>query len=78
VGRGPEPLALAERIQDAWIAFARTGRPGHPRVPEWPGYDGAHRRTMILDRDCRVESAPRDAERAFWESVDRAAGSPLG
>jgi para-nitrobenzyl esterase len=78
VGRGPEALALAERIQDAWIAFARTGRPGHPRVPEWPGYDGAHRRTMILDRDCRVESAPREAERAFWESVDRAAGRPPG
>jgi hypothetical protein len=33
---------------------------------------------MILDRDCRVESAPREAERAFWESVDRAAGRPPG
>ena len=78
VGRGPEALALAARIQDAWIAFARTGRPGHGGVPDWPGYDGAHRRTMILDRHCRVEAAPREPERAFWESVDRATGRHPG
>jgi para-nitrobenzyl esterase len=76
VGRGPEPVALAERIQDAWIAFARTGRPGHPGIGDWPGYDGAHRRTMILDRRCRVEVAPREPERAFWETVDRVAEHP--
>src|SRR4029077_4964083 len=78
VGRGPEALALAERIQDAWIAFARTGRPGHPRVPEWPGYDGAHRRTMILHRECGVGGAPAEAERAFWEPVARPAARPPG
>ena len=76
VGRGPEALALAARIQDAWIAFARTGRPAHGGVPDWPAYDTAHRRTMILDRQCRVENAPREAERAFWESVDRTERHP--
>ena len=76
VGRGPEAVALAERIQDAWVAFARTGRPAHPGIGDWPGYDGAHRRTMILDRRCRVEAAPREPERAFWETADRAAGRP--
>jgi len=78
VGRGPESLALATRMQDAWIAFARAGRPAHPGLPDWPAYDGAHRRTMILDRQCRVERAPREAERTFWESVDRAAGRHPG
>jgi len=78
VGRGPEALALAARVQDSWIAFARTGRPEHGGVPDWPSYDGAHRRTMILDRQCRVENAPREAERAFWESVDRAVGRHPG
>jgi para-nitrobenzyl esterase len=76
VGRGPEAVGLAERIQDAWIAFARTGRPAHPGIGDWPGYDGAHRRTMILDRRCRVEAAPREPELSFWESADRAAGQP--
>jgi para-nitrobenzyl esterase len=74
VGRGPEAVALAERIQDAWIAFAHTGRPAHPGIGDWPAYDRAHRRTMILDRCCRVEVAPREPERAFWESLDGVAG----
>jgi carboxylesterase type B len=68
-GKGPEARALAERIQDAWIAFARTGRPDHPGLPAWPAYDTSSRRTMILDRRCRVESAPREAERAFWDRM---------
>ncbi|HEY7653788.1 MAG TPA: carboxylesterase/lipase family protein [Methylomirabilota bacterium] len=69
-GKGPEARRLAEQIQDAWIAFARTGRPSHAGIGDWPGYDAAHRRTMILDRRCRVEAAPREAERAFWDTVD--------
>jgi para-nitrobenzyl esterase len=68
-GRGPEARALAERMQDAWIAFARAGRPDHAGLPAWPGYDVSSRRTMILDRRCRVEMAPREAERAFWDRV---------
>jgi len=69
-GKGPEAQALAARIQDAWIAFARTGRPGHAEIGDWPPYDAAGRRTMILDRRCRVEAAPREAERAFWQSLE--------
>jgi para-nitrobenzyl esterase len=68
-GKGPEARAFAERIQEAWIAFARTGRPDHGGLPEWPAYDASTRRTMILDRHCRVESAPREPERAFWDRV---------
>ena len=70
-GKGPEARALAARIQDAWIAFARTGRPGHPGLDEWPAYDASRRRTMILDRRCRVESAPREPERAFWDGLEQ-------
>jgi len=62
------------RIQDAWIAFARTGRPGHVGIGDWPAYDAVRRRTMILDRQCRVEAAPREAERRFWESLPPGAG----
>ena len=73
-GKGPAAHVLAGQIQDAWIAFARTGRPGHAGIGDWPAYDTAHRRTMILDRQCRVEPAPRDAERRFWESLPPEAG----
>jgi para-nitrobenzyl esterase len=68
-GKGPAAHALAGQIQDAWIAFARTGRPGHAGLDAWPAYDAARRRTMILGRSCRVESAPREAERRFWDSL---------
>ena len=66
-GKGVEARALAERMQDAWIAFARTGRPHHAGLPAWPAYDASSRRTMILDRQCHVEAAPREPERAFWD-----------
>jgi para-nitrobenzyl esterase len=66
-GSGPEAGALAERIQDAWIAFARAGNPSHPALPEWPGYEPKRRATMILGRESRVELAPRQEERAFWD-----------
>ena len=38
-GKGPAAQALAGQIQDAWIAFARTGRPGHAGIGDWPAYD---------------------------------------
>ena len=67
-GKGPAAEALAARIQDAWIAFARAGDPSHGGIGVWPAYDAAARATMILDRECRVESAPREPERAVWDA----------
>jgi para-nitrobenzyl esterase len=68
-GKGPTAEALATRVQDAWIAFARTGDPSHAGIGAWPAYDSAARATMILDRECRVEPAPREPERAVWDTV---------
>ena len=73
----PGAHALATRIQDAWIHFARTGSPAVPGdavLGAWPAYDESRRATMILDRDCRIEEAPREAERAFWDSLQTASG----
>jgi para-nitrobenzyl esterase len=30
---------VARRMQDAWLAFARGGAPGHPTPDAWPPYD---------------------------------------
>jgi para-nitrobenzyl esterase len=65
-GGGPEALALSEKMQDAWLAFARTGSPSTEALGEWPAYDEARRATMVLDRECRVVDAPYEAERAHW------------
>ena len=61
VGQGPEVDRLARRVQDAWLAFARSGDPG------WPAYDAAARSTMVLGRECGVAADPMGEERRFWE-----------
>jgi len=67
-GKGPEADRLAGRMMDGWVAFARTGDPSTDELGRWPRYGGGRRPTMVLDRDCRVEEAPMEGERAV---VDR-------
>jgi len=68
-GKGPAVEALAGQMMDAWIAFARGGDPSHAGLPAWPAYDGARRATLVFDRECALEHAPLDAERAAWDGV---------
>ena len=63
-GGEPDAMqALAGKMQDAWIAFARTGDPAHPGVPAWPRY-GAEQQVMLFDSPSRVAADP--AGRARW------------
>ncbi|MGC1780867.1 MAG: carboxylesterase family protein [Xanthobacteraceae bacterium] len=49
-GASPAEMAgLAAAMQPAWIAFARTGKPDHPRLPAWPAYGREERMTMRFD-----------------------------
>src|SRR5690606_11368960 len=32
----PTAPALADKVSDAWLAFARTGNPSTPKLPAWP------------------------------------------
>jgi para-nitrobenzyl esterase len=43
---------------EAWASFARTGKPGHRGLPEWPAYNAEKRATMIFDNVCRVKDDP--------------------
>ena len=65
-GGGPEALALSEKMQDAWLAFARTGDPSTPALGTWPPYEPEQRSTMRLGAETVVEDAPLEQERAFW------------
>ena len=67
-GTGPDADKLAKCIQDAWLAFARTGDPSCESIGKWPVYSNK-RMTMILDKVCRVEAAPYEAERSAWDKV---------
>jgi para-nitrobenzyl esterase len=65
----PEAHELAQRVSQAWIAFARSGRPDHPDLIPWPAYTAQARATMILDNECRVELDPGRKQRLAWEGV---------
>ena len=41
---------LTRAMQDAWIAFARTGDPNHDALPHWAPYESTRRTTMRFDR----------------------------
>jgi para-nitrobenzyl esterase len=69
VGMGPERQTLSDRMSGAWLAFARTGDPNHPGLPNWPRHDTNARATMIFDNDCRVVNDPDKAERLAMLSV---------
>jgi para-nitrobenzyl esterase len=74
-GSGPAADKLSRCIQDAWLAFARTGDPSCESIGRWPVY-GEKRLTMILGKDCRVEEAPYEDERRAWEKVAYKATMP--
>ncbi|MFI5316357.1 MAG: carboxylesterase/lipase family protein [Myxococcota bacterium] len=67
LGAAPGARKLSHRVQEAWLAFAKTGHPGHSGLPYWPPYDTEKRQAMQLARRC--SAAPdygRDALR-FWQ-----------
>ncbi|QRK04380.1 carboxylesterase/lipase family protein [Archangium violaceum] len=68
-GKDPERFKLAEQMSSAWIAFARTGNPNHPGLPEWPAYTTEQRATLIFDLPARLENDPRHEERQLWQSL---------
>jgi para-nitrobenzyl esterase len=56
-------------MQDAWLAFARTGRPRAAGLPEWPAYAPPRRATMVFADEPQVVDAPQEVERAVWDEV---------
>jgi len=69
-GDRPDRYELAAVVSQAWIAFARTGNPSHPRIPEWKPITVGNRETMILDVPCRMENDPAREELDAWEGID--------
>jgi para-nitrobenzyl esterase len=68
-GGGPEAMALADKVSDAWIAFARTGNPSTPKLPRWTPFNSTDRPTMVFDNESRVENDPIRHERAVMFRV---------
>jgi para-nitrobenzyl esterase len=65
-GANDVTTALSERMQDAWLAFARTGNPATESLPAWAPYEQGKRSTMLFSAEPRVANAPEESTRALW------------
>jgi para-nitrobenzyl esterase len=68
-GGGADAMALADKVSDAWIAFARTGDPNTPKLPHWPAYDAKDRATMVINNVSKVVNDPvREQRLAMFQA----------
>ena len=66
-GTGPEALAVAAKMSETFIAFAKTGNPNNAAIPAWAPYDLEQRPTMVFDVDTRSVDDPRSEERKLFQ-----------
>lgn len=59
----------ADQMSDAFIAFARSGNPNHPGMPQWRPYELATRATMVVDAQSELVNDPRGGERKLFAQV---------
>ena len=69
-GGGPEATALADKVSDAWIAFARTGSPDTPKLPAWTKYNAKDRPTMVFNTQSAIVNDPiREQRLAIFKTL---------
>jgi len=67
----PGAQALADKVSDAWLAFARSGDPNTPALPHWPAFDAEKRATMMFDNASVVQNDPlREQRLAMFAALD--------
>ena len=62
-GGGADVMALADKISDTWIAFARTGNPNNQKMPHWPEFNINDRATMVINKESQVVNDPLREQR---------------
>jgi len=68
-GAANERYALAHKMSAAWAAFARTGNPNHPDLPNWPAFTLKDRATMIFNNESKVVNDPNREERLALKAI---------
>lgn len=64
------PQELSRNMQDAWIAFAKTGNPSQPGIPSWPAYTENNRATLVFSEDTTVVDDPLGWVRELGPVID--------
>ena len=57
------PTELGDKMQDAWVQFAKTGSPG------WDAYNTTDRKTMLINKTWLLQSNPHAKVLAAWDGV---------
>lgn len=62
---GPKggPSELGDKMQDAWVQFAKAGSPG------WDAYNTTDRKTMLIDKTWQLQTNPHAKVIAAWDGV---------
>lgn len=72
-GGGADAMALADKVSDTWIAFARTGDPNTSKMPNWPAFNPTERPTLVINNQSKVVRDPiHDQRLAMWRALDLA------
>jgi para-nitrobenzyl esterase len=70
-GGGADAMALADKVSDSWIAFARSGNPNTPKLPQWPAFDTKDRATMVINNMSKVVNDPlREQRLAMFQALN--------
>jgi para-nitrobenzyl esterase len=68
-GDDSEAALLSQRMQDAWLAFARDADPRTEPLSSWRPYTTESRATQLLGGGDAVVGAFRERERLHWERL---------
>ncbi len=69
-GIGDSQQRVADIMADTWIAFARTGNPNNPHLPEWAPYNLESRPVMVFDEQPALVNDARGAQRRLLDDGD--------
>ena len=68
-GKDADAQKTADQMSEAFLAFARTGKPSHEGIPEWRPYELPARATMVFDATSQLVDDPRGEERKLFAQV---------
>jgi para-nitrobenzyl esterase len=72
LGTAADRDGLADKMSNAWVAFARTGNPNHKGLPHWASFNAEQRATMIFNTpESKVVNDPNGQERRALAAVAR-------
>ena len=72
LGSGADRYVLADKMSNAWVAFARSGNPNHKGLPAWAPFNAEQRATMIFNTpESKVVNDPSGEERRALTAIAR-------